>query len=282
MADFRTTALSVVGGVAAAGGALAGAAYEKAKQFRNRPSIEHRTSARISKGPVATRVATAAAIRSDRMGNAIETASTNPHRAVMTVAHEVSHLGGQFAKTVEDARDYGFVSSGGFMDNLKRGALFINGQHFSINTALLNFFMMKSSKLYRKTAAMSGSAFSAAGLREFIAPSAKPLKVLYGARYVALAADQAVGPDDAFGYTPNGSGGGYTVTQADVVGTWPLGTFVFQGTEAHMAPDWQLFAKTAAGVLLWTREHLAFKILSLFTESLGSIVGIAGGVDFAH
>lgn len=258
--------LSVVGG---AFGAAANRALDTAQKFANRPSRQQRAQTRAAKAPIARRITQATQVRNQRMAEVLSQPSTPT--AVPVIASEVGHLSGQLAKTAEDMSDYGFLPTGNFWDNLKNGSIFINGNYFSANTLLAAFAMLKASRLVHEPKKQ-------AGLLESIAPDVEPIKVLYGARAVTQTST-AIGEDDVFA-TFQGPDGNLISAQAKDVTSWPVGATVFLGTVPHIAPDWRTFLKTAAAMFIVSREHPAVKIASLFTERLGSFVGLGQGVDF--
>jgi len=264
MSLFKNALAVATGGVSL----VATAAISKAKQMASRPKREDRAAKRAAKAPAAVRLAQAAAIRSERMSQVAEQPMN--YNAIPAVAHELSHLSGQVTKFAEDTTDYGFLPKGGFLENLKRGSIFINGQYFSANTLLASFAMLKASRLVHEP--KKGS-----GILEALSPDVAPIKVLYGAR-VTTDKDTARHEDDVFAIFPEG--GVFRSVNSESATSWPVGATVFMGTVPHIAPDFKTFGKTAAAMFLASREHPALKVLSMFSERLGSFVGLGQGVDF--
>jgi hypothetical protein len=146
--------------------------------------------------------------------------------------------------------------------------------YFSANTLVAAFALMKALRLHHE--APDGAALS-----ERLFSNTPPVKTIYGGRMVGET-DTAKQKDDVFGFVANGRDN--RSISADSVNVWPVGAFVFQGTIPHLAPDWRAFAKTAGAMMLVAREEGRgfVKIFSLFTEQLGSVVGLGKGIDFSR
>jgi hypothetical protein len=224
---------------------------------------------RARKQPIHDRIAKAGAHRAEIVAAVAE--RPNDVNAVPAIAHELGHLSHQVAKAIEDVADYGHLPSATWSENLKKGSFFMNGQYFSINTLLASLAMMKASRLMHEP--RKGS-----GIENIFLPDSEPCRVLYGCRVVGPGGSKRE-DDDVFALCNNTAI--YSSTRSPV-DTWPDGAIVFQGTIPHLAPDFRAFVKLFGAMFLISRDQLVLKLTSIFTERLGSFVGLGNGIDFAR
>lgn len=266
--------------------------------MERRPSRGEWANVVARKQPLHWRAAEAGARSAHNVAIAIGNHHLNPGRSFKALAHEHVQARHHHVKLTENLRFAGLLDSGSHWENFLNGGFFWRGYHWSLTSIATLLAYVKGLRLgfVKPPAANSG----VSAVRQFLVPDYILARIPFGIRTILTPADQVVQENDMFGWavhlvnptegsTPTEQIAGAAVppepprsfiTASSTLasdlrgskGQWAIGAIVIQGAVPHLVPNWRVVAKTAAQMLMWSRDHSVFKVISLFTEDLSRIL----------
>jgi hypothetical protein len=159
------------------------------------------------------------------------------------------------------------------MDNLGNGSVFFNGRRMDAQAFILDNVLLKSARIHAKVDRDDED------FADFFMTEADPVKVMLGQRLCTTTEECAVRETDAA--TGWITSGGAFQSVPPTSGFWPTGTLVNVESELKVAPDLESLFKVFGSFGIMSFDEWYTTALPLFSEKLGSLLGLADGTDFA-
>jgi hypothetical protein len=169
--------------------------------------------------------------------------------------------------------DQGYIDSGDFMTNLSNGAVFFNGRRMDADAFILGLTALKSARVHVEIDREDED------FADWFMTEKDAASVVVGHRIISTSENAVVRDSDGKGFTTN-SGGGFQESSS-TEGTWATGTLVEVKGELGLAPDLDGIVKVAGAFGISTFDRWYTTVLPLFSEKLGSFLGLGEGIDFA-
>jgi hypothetical protein len=169
--------------------------------------------------------------------------------------------------------DQGYIDSGDFMTNLSNGAVFFNGRRMDADAFILGLTALKSARVHVEIDREDED------FADWFMTEKDAASVIVGHRIISTTENAVVRDSDGKGFGTASSGGFQEVSASE--GTWATGTLVEIKGELGLAPDLDGIVKVAGAFGISTFDRWYTTVLPLFSEKLGSFLGLGEGIDFA-
>jgi hypothetical protein len=168
--------------------------------------------------------------------------------------------------------DAGYLDSGDFLTNLANGAVFFNGARMDAQAFILGLVAMKSGRITPEVDRDDED------FADWFMTEADPAKVVIGRRICTTTEECAVRDSDGDAFVVvNGAFEQAAATN----GYWPSATVVDVKTVLKVSPDLDSLLKVAGSFGIMTFKQWYTTALPLFSEKLGTLLGLPNGVDFS-
>jgi len=169
--------------------------------------------------------------------------------------------------------DGGYLDSGDFMTNLSNGSVFFNGRRMDADAFILGLTALKSARVHVEIDREDED------FADWFMTEKDAAKVVLGHRVISTTENAVVRDSDGKGFGTSSTGGFQEVSSSE--GTWATGTLVEVKGDLGLAPDLDGIVKVAGAFGISTFDRWYTTVLPLFSEKLGSFLGLGEGIDFA-
>jgi hypothetical protein len=169
--------------------------------------------------------------------------------------------------------DGGFFDSGDFVTNLSNGSVFFNGGRMDAHAFILSMTALKAARVHVEVDREDED------FADWFMTEADAAKVVTGHRLVTTSANEVVRDSDGMAFLCTANG--FQQAFATDGNRWPQGAMVEVKAELGLAPDLDAILKVAGTFGIQTFDRWYTTVLPLFSEKLGSFLGLGEGIDFA-
>jgi hypothetical protein len=171
--------------------------------------------------------------------------------------------------------DLGVLDSGDQLNNLANGSVFFRGRRLGIDALMFPLVLLKSSTVYTQFDREDED------FGDWVMSDVDPSSVVLGSRVITT--------DTAASLASDGKGYGYNTTNSvfetvvkDASGNWPVGSLVEVKGVLKVAPNWESALKVLGSYGITTFDRWYTSLVPLFSEKLGSFLGLEDGADFVN